>query len=740
VLDAFIFWLLAEALGLVGLPVAAIVFRRLPGNGLAFARPLGLLLVGYPLWLLVSVNAIPYTHGAAIAVTVCAAVASATLAIGTLRPKRLGAAPVRLWVVGELLFCVIFAGCALLRSFAPEVLQTEKPMDMAIVNSLNASDTFPPHDPWLSGSTLNYYYFGHYLNALLIRLTGVDPAVGYNLAVALFSALTVTSVYGAGSALYLALRKESHAPTVPAIVPGLAAAAFAMVGNLAGGIRWLHHPATVASYDWFAPSRVIPHTANEFPFFSFLLGDLHAHTLAAPFALLALAFTMQVCLAGAPRPRRLSASTAMFAAELMSAALAVGALYATNSLDYPTAVALAVLGTVLWTLSRPQSWLLSLVWGALWLGASVVLFLPFWTHFDPTTSGLGLVQERTHFSEFLKNGFLIYGLPLWVFATLIARRRGAPFKYAAWGTIAIVLLLVLLSPRRLSNVVVVFALAAGTMFLALGGRRPQSERLIWLLLSTAFALAGIGEFAYVRDSFDATPSFRFNTVFKAGYQAWFLFAILAACVLFWSRGWWSGRIRALWHVGFAFLAALALVYPVVGTYSRSRGFAATPTLDGMAWLKRSSPGDATAIQWLRRHVAPTATVLETVGPDFDPSGAARVSTFTGRATVLGWAGHEIQWGHDPRSRREDVERIYRTRDIRVARRLLTRYDVSYVFIGSLERKAYPPQSLEKFRRLGATVFSRNETTVYRIRTYRRPATRPAGNTVLQATAAGTPRR
>jgi YYY domain-containing protein len=715
VLDAFIFWLLVEAIGLLALPLAALVFRRLPGNGLAFARPLGLLLLAYPIWLLVSVDAVRYTRGAAAAIAVALAVAAAAVALLVVRSGRLRGDPLRLWVVGELLFTVAFGVWALLRSFSPEVLQTERPMDMAIVNSVNAGGSFPPHDPWLSGWSLNYYYFGHYVNALLIRLTGVDPASGYNLAVALFFALTVTSVYAAGSTLYLALRKWSEAPAVPVALPGLAAVAFAILGNLAGGINWLHDPGRIGTYDWFAPSRVIPHTANEFPFFSFLLGDLHAHTLAIPFALLTLAFTMQACLAGPPRVRRGSLGSIVgYVAELLAAALALGVLYATNSLDYPTAVVLAVLALVLWTLAHPESWARSLVWGGLWLAISVLLFLPFWRHYDPPANSIGLVRERTHFSTFLKDSFLIYGLSLWVVATLVVRRRGAPFKYVVWGTIAVVVVLVLLSPRRLSNVVVVFALAAGTLFLALAGRRPQSERLVWLLLSAAFALAGVGEFAYVRDSFEGTPSFRFNTVFKAGYQAWFLFAVLAGCVLFWSRGWWAGRRRGLWWTGLACLVALASVYPVVGTYSRTRAFAATPTLDGMAWLERRAPGDAAGIRWLQRHSDPSATILENVGPDFDPAGTARVSTFTGRASVLGWAGHELQWGHDPGSRGSDVQRIYGTRDPRLAERLLARYGVDYVFVGSLERKGYPRQSLVKFRRLGVPVFARSGTVIYRV--------------------------
>ena len=151
-LDALVFWLLVEAIGLIGLPFAAGLFSRLPGGGWAFARPLGLLLVAYPLWLLVALNAIR-TRGLALPSTtrgrrsrVCSGSRPVHASAGS--ANRAGP---WLWLVGELLFATGFGFWALIRSFAPEIVQTEKPMDMAIVNSINAGESFPPHDPWFAG-------------------------------------------------------------------------------------------------------------------------------------------------------------------------------------------------------------------------------------------------------------------------------------------------------------------------------------------------------------------------------------------------------------------------------------------------------------------------------------------------------------------------------------------------------------------------------------------------------------
>jgi YYY domain-containing protein len=714
VIDALLLWLLALVIGAIGLPFVAFFLARLPGRGLTLARPLGLLLVGYPLWLLASTGLLDYARWAAVAGV--AVVAGAGVLLWRRSPPFQPRDPValRLWLVGELLFTTSFFGWLLLHSFSPDVWQTEKPMDMAIVNAINRSESFPPHDPWLAGSGLNYYYFGHYLVALLIRVVGAAPEVGFNVAVALFFALCVTAVFGVASSLALAARERDPVcgRSRTLLLPGLAAAGLAMlVGNLAGAFRLFEHPTRPSLYDWWAPSRVIAGTANEFPFFSFLLGDLHAHVMAVPFALLGLAFALQLALNGPRSPRKPSAAVP----ELALGALVLGSLYAINSLDFPTAATVGILALALWVLqAQGRSW--AALWAAVWLAASVLLFLPFWLHFSPTTHGVGLVSRHDHFSRFLGDIGLIYGLPLWVIATVFAHRLALPFRYLAWGGVAGMVTLVLLSPPRLAGLALALALAAFALFVALSaGPADQAYRFLWLLIGVGIGLIGLGELVYVRDAFDGTPSYRFNTVFKAGYQAWFLLAIAAGCALALNREWLGSRSRGIWRVGFVALLGLAVVYPVLGSYSRSASFSRSPTLDGLRWLELRAPRDVAAIEWLRTRVPGAPTVLEEVGRDFDPEGRGRVSTYTGLPTVLGWAGHEIQWGHHGLRRRgEDVRRLYATRDMPLAENLLRRYRVKFVFVGSLERKDYAAASLAKFSRLGRVVFRSGRTAIYEI--------------------------
>src|SRR5947208_11362522 len=262
VIDALLFWVVVAGLGLVGLPFADLLFSRLPSRGLVVARPLGLLAAAVPLWLLASLHLVPYNRGTAfggLGVAVAVAAVLRRRGFGRLGDAGGGKA---LWIAGEVLFTAAFAVWSLLRSFEPAVWQTEKPMDMALVNVTNRSEWFPPHDPWQSGTHVNYYYVGHYIEAFLVRVTGIDPAVGFNVGVALFYALATTAVFGVAAVLYQAARAAGDAPARSPILVGLTAAGFAtVVGNVDGGIQLLQHTSRVGSYDWWAPSRVIPGTA-----------------------------------------------------------------------------------------------------------------------------------------------------------------------------------------------------------------------------------------------------------------------------------------------------------------------------------------------------------------------------------------------------------------------------------------------------------------------------------------------
>ena len=488
----------------------------------------------------------------------------------------------RLWVGSEVVFAVAFAAMALLVAYSPDVWGTEKPMDMAFITASNASDSFPPHDPWMSGEDLNYYYLGHLAMAIVIKVVGTAPDEGYNLAFALLAALSATAVFTLAGTLWAAARPRLTGVRGGPVLVGVTAVVICLVlGNLAGAREWLDAADPPGDYDWFAPSRVIPGTINEFPWFSFLLGDLHAHVLALPFTVVALGFALQVALAG-PRGDAVLRGVA----EALAAGLAVGVLYAINSWSYPVTAGLLAAAVVVWLLDPRSAGRrgYAITWLVLVLVASVVLVLPFWLNFNPAASGIALVDERRPFARFMGDMALLYGIFAGLLAAAFAARLLAtrrPARALVWGLVAAIFAGSLLAAADLAGVAVLALLLGVAIGAALSPGLAAPERFLWLLVSGGLALVIAPELVYVRDAFDGSDLFRMNTVFKLGYQAWLLLALAAACALPWASAHLPRRAWPLWAAGAAVLVLFGLVYPYAGTYARKEGFARSPSLDGL---------------------------------------------------------------------------------------------------------------------------------------------------------------
>ena len=99
-------------------------------------------------------------------------------------------------VTTEVLFLVAFGLLALLRAGNPTLDNAEKPMELMFINSILRSPSFPPHDGWLSGYAISYYYFGYVMTAMLAQLSGVTGSIAHNLMTALVFALAAIGAYG----------------------------------------------------------------------------------------------------------------------------------------------------------------------------------------------------------------------------------------------------------------------------------------------------------------------------------------------------------------------------------------------------------------------------------------------------------------------------------------------------------------------------------------------------------------
>jgi len=331
-----VWWLVIQFLSLTAVPLAFRLFRWLPDRGYTLSKAMGVLLTSYLFWLLGSLGFLRNSAGGIL----FAAGAVALFSVWVYGRK--GAADevglrawlrenVRLILTAELLFALAFGLWALVRAHNPNITATEKPMDLAFINAVGRSGRFPPLDPWLSGFAISYYYFGYLMTAAVAKLSGVSGSVAFNLGLAWQFAGTLLGGFGLVYNLVAASKKgATHLPSASHLLFGLLGSLLVgVMGNLEGFLEVLHvnailpagfwkwldiqeinlpPPATPTwpprgNWWWWRTSRVIHdrwldgesmglQPIDEFPFFSFLLGDMHPHVLALPFVFLALGLAL----------------------------------------------------------------------------------------------------------------------------------------------------------------------------------------------------------------------------------------------------------------------------------------------------------------------------------------------------------------------------------------------------------------------------------------------------------------
>ena len=783
-------WVAVELLGLLAFPLLFLALRRLWDGGWLLAKPAGVLLLAYLAWLPPSLHWMTFSRreiglaglAVAFAALVCLALhlrwrhvrvrshLAAPAAVGEEHLFGWLAAHWRRLVFGEALFAAAFMLFVVIRMSNPDLwhpaMGGEKPMDFAYLNATLKTSWFPPYDPWFAGGYINYYYFGFVIVGTLIKLLGIVPAVGYNLAVALLPAFSAIGAF----TIVASLLSWRRAPVRQVGVFGLLAAILTTImGNL-GDIpllvqRLQHMPIRIEWWYWNA-TREVPGVINELPFFTFLYGDLHAHAIALPYTLLAIGTVTAVVLART-RLEKL--------AGLGLLALVIGVLKPTNTWDFPTYL---ILTTAFLVVAEWPRWQRALLQAAGVFALATLLFLPYSQHFATLYSSIEpWTGKRTQLGPYL----IVHGIFLFIIACYLLHEVFGPRSRSAAGRLArllvrhrsrlftaarraafapatpgrrlglaylgdalggFALLLALLAALRMWLPLLLVALL-GLAALALLSPAPVYKRLTYVLIGLGLGLSLGTEFVVLQGDVG-----RMNTVFKLDLQVWVLWALASALALHdmavpltqqgvrvgegssrpapSARRQQSGG-RMFVFGGAALLIAAGLTYPIAAGLARAhdRFTALPPTVDGEAYMAVSTWQDKQpiplrpdweAITWLQDHVQGSPVILEGRGPLY--SWANRVSIYTGLPTVLGWDWHETQQrglfgDQDIQRRAGDVTNLYANPSLAAIRPLLRQYGVRYIYVGLFEREMYPASGLDKFSALPA-VYSADGVSIYEV--------------------------
>lgn len=806
--SAILWYVLLAGLGWLVVPIAFHFLRALPDRGYAFVRPLGLLLWGFIFWTLSSYGILQNDRGGLTA----AALLLAGFSWWAWRQQPRG--ELRQWlrankgtvIAMEVLFLLAFAFMALVRTARPEINHTEQPMELAFINAILRSPTMPPHDPWLSGFSISYYYFGYLMVAMMAKLLGIIGSVAFNLGLITIFACAALGAYGL--AFNLLSRYKPRARRTMVWLAGLAPLFVLILGNVEGLLEILHArhlfwdesrvpptsefwawmdiddlslpPAAEPSWTprlygsgswwWWRASRVIndktlsggdQELIDEFPAFSFTLGDLHPHVLSMPFAMLAMGLALNVYLGGAERQDPLFGFHLREDSFLFSAVL-LGGLGFLNLWDFPIYAGLFGFAYIFRRTQRSGwNWErgLELVGlGIALLVSGILAYMPFYLSFSSQAGGIlpNLINPSRGVHLWVMFGFLfvvlltyilnqwskehnwgrfflniLYGLlfvsTIWAVSLAVTALASALMSGSQLGQ-AIAALGAADLPSLLSaSLARRWAAAGGWLTLsALVGavfgllvRRPskadpkqpainETKTFLMLLLLVGSLLVIAPEFFYLKDQFGT----RMNTVFKFYFQAWQMWAVaaaVAAVILMEELRRWG---RVLFVGLLALVIGIGLIYPVFSFTDITRN--GVGSLDGASYL---APEVRAAIAWLRQ--APLGPVVEAIGGSYDAS-YARYSTHSGQPTLMGWPGHEGQWrgGNVDWSRIDDVRTLYTTEDWVTAQSIIVEYGVEYIIVGDVERFTYTNDQTrlveEKFADNLQIAFQNAAVTIYQV--------------------------
>lgn len=783
-------WLVfIQFLGLISLPFTVLIFSSFKDKGFLFSKIVGLLILSYLTWILLSLKIIDFSRAL---VFIVLSLMSLTSILIFLFNKQNFMSYIKLnWKMFlrmELLFLSTFLIFVLIRMLNPDLwhpnLGGEKPMDLAYLTAVMKSSTMPPYDPWFSGGYLNYYYFGQFMVAVIIHATGILPEVAFNLAIATFFAFTFS---GSFSIVFNLAVKSSQLPNFrkmifanksrtffqnvrgsPIFAGIFAALLLSVFGNLDGGLQLFENLTNMISnrdfsiwdFDFWRSSRMMQPgiEITEFPFFTFLFADLHAHLISIPYTILSLGICVSLLFSYDEFGKKVRILNYKYdineLLKLFILGVSLGALRVINTWDYPIFLLISIVSIFWISIFKYKFFNIDAIFIGIKKSAFVffvgyILFLPYHINYHSSFSSIEKTTNQTDITQFI----YIFGVFIFLilsFYLYIGLQNCSKFDFTKTSfksnfkknlfIYTFILMFVLMifyfiySLIGLTSVVLflisIFIFFVSTKFISKSlFQDPVMFFVTTLVIVGIFLAIGLEIF---RVSGDVQ---RMNSVFKFYLQIWTLLSIVSgffAWVLINSNNIFKFKVDVFWRISFCFLLLCVMIYPIFGTGKRiNTRFDQLPiTLDGTEFMKTSiyqSPYgpinlkyDYDAINWIRDEISGSPVMLEGQFPLYTWGG--RVSIYTGLPTLLGWYWHQEQqrWGNktEVAERKSIVDTIYSTTNIQLAKNLINSYKVDYIYIGELEKNKYPVQGIKKFNNISELnlkiIYENKEVKIYSV--------------------------
>ena len=776
------FWLL----GVIFMPLTAVIFRPLKDRGWGISKFFGLMIWGYSIWLAVSLG-LDYSRQTMLLILACFAVLNAVIVFfhrgkvsGIWKSMRKEA----LWADAVFLACFLFF--LFIRFMNPDLWHPykggERPMDFSYFNAILKSTNFPPYDPWFAGGFLNYYYYGLYLSGVMVKLLGVVPSVAFNLNLALWYAFLGSAAFSIGKTLFV--HAENYTDGRKGNLAGIfTVIGMQVIGNLGTVVQiknelielgkagneaagnfaafWLGVMKLVSGEhlmmykgDWYwIPSRAIPDSSiTEFPFFTFLYGDPHAHLFALPMTVLVLLWLTAMIL-------RVQSGKHFAAAEwlavFISGSLLIASLIPTNTWDAPTyfCITLAVLvylgirfGFFRKGADNRAKRILPLVIVLMIFSALVLGMVYPYLSTNTQENKVGLYRdERTPLSSFIMHwgvflffiaAWYVSEIYLWMKYTSMRACRDLLESQRSWlltGVASALLLLIYFAADGVKIIWIVLPLMVSSLLLMLQKNITEIKRYVFFLIGVSLFASMLVEMVHLLGDIG-----RMNVVFKFYNQIWVMLSICAAfglsCTISMIRREnLSGNVVRIYRGAGCVLVFCAFLYTVfAGTDKMTDRMSdrAPHTLDGMKYMETSSywqdgfymdlAEDYAAIRWMQENIQGSPVIVEASPTEY--KFGSRYTVYTGLPGVVGWNYHQRQQ-RGPASnlvweRVNGIHDFYNKPDLLSAKEFLDKYNVKYIIVGQMEKGMYSEEGIAKFSSYNGTawncVYNQGNTQIYEV--------------------------
>ena len=745
-------WLVAlEMIGLIAFLNISKYYPNLADRGFSFSKPLAMITLAFISWLLCIWGLAKPNQ---LTLYLIMTLFIFTLIFNKTYISSLRSTNSSLWkniLVSEIIFISVFTIFALIKFLDPSINHTEQPMDFAFLNASINSPTGGPLDPWMSGHSISYYYFGYWIFGVMSNISSVPSSYAYNLALISIPALSASAIYGIFASIIGSKITTNVRPIFVALFGSVIALNF--IGNLYAmiaffrdnsvggeafwqfvcldGLTPLENSSTLSWYPtdfwwWFKGTRIInyfgencagpgiDYTISEFPFFSYILGDLHPHVMVIPFFISAIL----IIISSTGVVTRNTENMKLVIPSLFVGMLIAGCSFI-NLWSMPVCITiyLGIIGLSVFVNTDTQLLKKYGVHVLITFFTTSLLLAPYLLEFQSSFTGLQRSEVQTR---------LIHGLIIWapLFLINIPYVIQMFFKVPIslhWRKTLFISILICTIPWIIRSLlpgtdlpngpnmiqwawpisgVSLIALISGINLYKYNGLTGGVLALLSTVLSLTLIL--IPELFYLGDPYNN----RMNTVFKFYQHAWILMSISSGYVLFsWTR---TGlpRIAKKQYINWPIYAIGSLIILSGSYYSAAMltvksSESNQQSLDGLAYL----PADViAAIKFAQKNISVENVILESVG-EWDESGI--ISRSTGIPNIINWPGHQGQWrGHSEEidERILAVETIYSSPDVEIRKQLLNKFNVSYVYVGINERRIYTPEQLSKFELFGQTIF------------------------------------